>query len=102
MIKTLILKQNKKILILTAFSIIFSLLIFYIFQINNLVSKSYSLQSYQKNIEKISLENDKMESNLADAGSLQNAEVRISELGFEKITKIHYIQILENAVARAQ
>lgn len=102
MIKTLILKQNKKILILVAFSIIFSLLISYIFQINNLVSKSYSLQSYQKNIEKISLENEKMESNLAGAGSLQNAEIRISELGFEKITKIHYIQILENTVARAQ
>ena len=102
MIKTLILKQNKNILILAAISVVFSLLVSYIFQINNLVSKSYSLQSYQKNIEKISLENDKMESNLAGAGSLQNAEVRISELGFEKITKIHYIQILENTVAQAQ
>jgi len=99
MIKTLILKQNKKILMPAAFLIIFSLLISYIFQINNLVSKSYSLQSYQKNIEKISLGNEKMESNLAGTGSLQNAEVRISELGFEKITKIHYIQILENTVA---
>ncbi len=102
MIKTLILRQNKNILILVAISIIFSLLVSYIFQINSLVSKSYSLKSYQKNIEKISSENEKMESSLAGAGSLQNAEVRIAELGFEKITKIHYIQILENAVARAQ
>ena len=102
MIKTLILKQNKKILILAALSIIFYLLVSYIFQINNLVSKSYSLQSYQRNIEKISSENDKMELNLAGVRSLQNAEVRISELGFEKITKIHYIQILENTVAQAQ
>jgi predicted PurR-regulated permease PerM len=102
MIKTLILKQNRKILIMAAFSVIFYLLISYIFQINNLVSKSYSLQSYQKNIEKISSENDKMESNLAGVGSLQNAEARILGLGFEKIIKIHYIQILENTVASAQ
>ncbi|MFH1401832.1 MAG: hypothetical protein ABIG40_02625 [Parcubacteria group bacterium] len=96
MIKTLILRQNKNILILTAFLIIFSLLVSYIFQINNLVSKSYSLQSYQKNIEKVSSENEKMESSLAGAGSLQNAEARISKLGFEEITKIHYIQISGN------
>jgi len=102
MIKTLILKQNKKILIMTAFLIIFSLLLSYIFQINNLVSKSYSLQNYQKSIQKLSSENEKMESNLAGNGSLQNAEVKISELGFEKITKIHYIQILENTVASAK
>ena len=102
MIKTLILKKNKKIFILAAISFIFCLLIFYIFQINNLVSKSYSLQSYQKNIEKIFSENEKMESNLAGVRSLQNAEARISELGFEKITKIHYIQILESAVATAK
>ncbi len=102
MIKTLILKQNKKILFLAAVSIIFSLAVSYIFQINNLVSKNYSLQNYKKNIEKISRENEKMESSLAGAGSLQNAEVKISELGFEKITTIHYVQILENTVASAK
>jgi hypothetical protein len=102
MIKTLILKQNKKILISAAFLIIFSLLVSYIYQINNLVSKSYSLQNCQKNIEKISLENEEMESNLAGAGSLQNAEIKISQLGFEEITKIHYVQILEKTVASAK
>ena len=102
MTKILILRQNKNILISAAIFVIFSLLVFYIFQINNLVSKSYALQSYQKNIEKISSENEKMESSLAGAGSLQGAELKVSELGFEKITKIHYIQILENTVASAR
>ena len=102
MTKTLVLRQNKNILILSSIFVILSLLVMYIFQINSLVSRSYSLQSYQKDIEKISSENEKIESNLAGAGSLQNAELKISELGFEKTTKIHYIQILENSVASAR
>ncbi len=99
MIKTLILKPNKKILLFMSFALLFLLLAFYVFQINNFVSSGYILRNQQKSFEKLSQENEKLETSSAAAGSLGRAEEKISELGFEKISKIHYIQIMETAVA---
>jgi hypothetical protein len=102
MIKTLILNPNKKILVLMSVSLVFFLLAFYIFQINNLVSNNYLLKSQQKSLIKLNQENERLAANLAGVGSLGSAEERVSELGFKKISGIHYIQILEGAVASAK
>lgn len=95
-------KPNKKILLTLSFSLIFSLFIFHIYQMNNLVSRTYSLQNYQKTIQNLTQENEKLEMSLAGMGSLGSIEGKISELEFEKISQIHYIQILENSVASAR
>jgi hypothetical protein len=102
MMKALIFNPNKKILILLSALAVFSLLVFYIFQINNLVSGKYLLAAQQKSFKNLSQENEKLEANLANLGSLSDIEGKVSELGFERIGQIHYVQILEGAVARAK
>ncbi|MDD5145398.1 MAG: hypothetical protein PHF44_00905 [Candidatus Pacebacteria bacterium] len=82
--------------------LIVSLLIFYVFQINNLISQTYLLQNYQKRIEKLNQEKEELEGNLAGVGSLYNVENLIGELKLEKINQISYIQISENPVATAK
>lgn len=74
------------------------LLSFYVFQINSLVSEGYLLQTYQNKTEKLIQENERLETSLAEMGSLGNIESLIQGLNFEKISQIHYIQILESQV----
>jgi hypothetical protein len=78
------------------------LLFFYIFQANNFVSGGYSLQGYQKTISELTRNNEKLEATLASLGALDSIESKISELGFEKISEINYIQIMETSVASAK
>ena len=74
------------------------LLVFYIIQTNSLAFEGFLAQSYQKKIDKLAKENEKLEINSAAAGSLSNINVLLSDLNFEKIGKIQYIQILESSM----
>jgi hypothetical protein len=102
MMKALTLSPNKKVLILLSALAVVFLLVFYVFQINNLVSSKYFLTAQQKSLKNLSQENEKLEANLASLGSLNDIEGKVSQLGFERIGQIHYVQILEGAVARAK
>jgi hypothetical protein len=93
---------NKKFFAVIIFFSLLSLLFLYIFQINSLVSSSYSLQSLQKNIDGLNQDNENLEISLAGTGALDSIESKISGLGFKKITKINYIQIMETSVASAK
>lgn len=95
-------RLNKKLVLAVFSAAIMLLLMFYIFQINSLTAKSYSLQSYQKKINNLGQENEKLEMELAHAGSLVNIESMTGGLEFEKITKINYVQIMENSMAAAK
>lgn len=81
-------------------ALIFILLIFYIFQINTWISEGYQVQDYQKKIEKIKNENKSLELNFLQNTSLENIENKINNLGFKKINKIYYIEILENQIVK--
>lgn len=97
----IILKQKIKLKIfwiLGSISII-SLLVFYIFQANAIVSEGYQIQTHQKKINELSQENEISAINLAQINSLGNIEIKIKDLGFEKIDKIRYIQVLESQIA---
>lgn len=74
---------------------IFALLAFYIFQVNSVVTESYLAQDYQKKINETSRENGNLIINSAKINSLGNIEEGIKELGFEKVDKVYYLQILE-------
>lgn len=87
--------------ILSLFLIIL-LLAFYIFQISDVVSRGYQIQNYQKKLNKLSEETKLLEINSAQINSLGGIEERIQEMGFEKVGKIHYIQILESQIAAGQ
>jgi hypothetical protein len=62
-----------------------------------MVSGSYQFQRYQIRIAELTGENKFLEVNSANINSLENVDSRVQELGFEKIGKIHYIQIIESS-----
>lgn len=72
----------------------------FIFQSNIHVGERYQVKNYQKRITQLAQENKILEVNSAKAGSLLDAENRIRELGFEKVGKIHYLQISENELVK--
>jgi hypothetical protein len=58
------------------------------------VSESYQLQKYQKKIDELSQENKLLEINSVKVNSLESIHEKVQELGFEKVDKIYYIQVL--------
>lgn len=72
---------------------------FYVFQVSDAVSRGYQLQNYQKRLNQLSEESKLLEINSVQIHSLGSVEKRIQEMGFEKVGKIHYIQILESQIA---
>jgi len=85
--------------ILSSISIL-AFLVFYIFQVNALVSETYLIQSYEKKLAELSRENEILTINSAQLNSLDNIENKILEFGFEKVEKIHYIKISEEIVTK--
>jgi len=99
-IRPLVLKRKfslKAFWILSFISII-SLLIFYIFQVNSMIRETYLIQNYQRKIKELSQENKTLEINFFQANSLSTIESLVKNLNFEKVERIHYIQVLESQV----
>jgi hypothetical protein len=86
-------------LIISTLSII-ALLIFCVWQINAEISEKYSIQKYRTLEEKLIKENNILESEFANANSLNNIASIISNLNFEKVEKINYIRVLNNQVVK--
>ncbi|MBU3942482.1 hypothetical protein KKA24_00700 [Patescibacteria group bacterium] len=83
--------------ILGALAVLF-LLAFYIYQVNAETSEKYSISNYQERISELSRENNNLEINSAQAGSLSSIAESIKELNFEKTEKIEYIKIMDTQV----
>jgi hypothetical protein len=81
-----------------SFILIITFLFIYIFQINASAEETYRIQEYQRRISSISQENDTILANSLRQNSLSNIETLIKDFGFERVQKIHYIQILERQV----
>jgi len=65
---------------------------FYIFQQNSLISEGYSIQKYQRNLNKLSEETKTLEFNFSQTNSLNLIKSEIDELGFEKVDRVHYLK----------
>ncbi|MFC1629673.1 hypothetical protein ACFL11_00375 [Patescibacteria group bacterium] len=74
------------------------LLVFYIFQINSVISKSYQVQYYQERINDLSEENKVLELSVAQLNSWENIERQVQDFNFEKLGQIYYIQMLDSTV----
>ncbi len=77
------------------------LLIFYVWQVNNLIHGSYLTGSYKNQISKLSDKNKNLEVSFAENSFLGSALEKIQALNFQKTTSVRYIQIPENALAKA-
>ncbi len=92
-------KLRSRIFGILGFCLILSLLMFYVFQINETIQGGYLIKNYLKKIDRLSQESKLLEIDFAHISSLGNIEVTTKELNFEKITQIKYLQILESPLA---
>ena len=94
------LKFNLKFFWIFSSILIISLFALYIFQFNNLTSGNFQIKKSQEKIKELSAENENLEIQLTKLNSLTSLEDLISSQNFEKIEKIHYIQILDSQMVK--
>lgn len=92
---------NWKIICLAGFIISSALLVFYVWQVNDLTRGYYLTNNYEKQISKLSDENKNLQVSFAESSFLGQALEKIQALNFQKITAVKYIQILDNSAATA-
>jgi len=95
---------NWKVVCFMGFFVGLSLLVFYVWQINNLTQGSYLVNSYEKQISQLSDENKSLVISFAENSFLGQAFIKIQELNFQKIssTPIKYIRVLDSSAEAAQ
>lgn len=74
------------------------LLTLFVFQINSVIQKTYSLKNYEKELVLLSEKNRNLEIKVAQLNSLENVESLVRDLNYEKIGEISYIQLMEPQV----
>ncbi len=88
---------NWKAVCFAGFFMSLALLVFYVWQINNLTRGSYLMSSYEKQISTLSEENKNLQISFAESSFLGQALVKTQALNFQKTTSVKYIQILDNS-----
>jgi len=99
LIKKISLNFNLKIFLIFEILLIVFLLISALFQTNIITTLGYQLQDFQRKANEISQENKSLEIDFAKINSLKNIEEKVQQLGFEKINKVYYLEIIESSVA---
>lgn len=100
-IKTISLPQlNWNMVYILGILLCFSLFLFYIINVNHLTGGAYLIKDYNKKISNLAKENRNMEANFAETGLLEEIHYKVNELGFERISKINYVEILNVSLAR--
>lgn len=82
----------KKIGIL-GFIVFMSLLVFCIFQVNEVTKASFYIFSYQKQIAELGRESKSLETNFSQVNSLVNLEILLDKYNYEEVGKVHYIKV---------
>jgi len=91
-------KDLRLFLVITIFPIAI-LLISYIFQVSLMIKGTSLIENYESKIEKISVQNKNLEIDFSQKNSLKITENLLTELNFEKVTKVDYIRVIESSVA---
>lgn len=89
---------NWKIVCFLGFFMSFALLVLYVWQINDLTSNSYLINSYEKQISALSQENKNLQVSFAESSFLGQALTKVQALNFQKATSVKYIQIPDSSV----
>jgi hypothetical protein len=92
------LQINWKIVCLLGFVMCLPLLVLYVWQINSLTAGSYTLNTYEKQINKLSDENKNLQISFAENSFLGQALAKIQALNFQKVTTVTYVQIPDSSV----
>lgn len=92
-------KLSSKTVWFLGFSLIVSLVGFYIFQVTSVTQASFTVANLEKQIAQSDREFKNLQISFSGANSLSGLETVLVARGYEKVGKIHYIQVLEGAVA---
>lgn len=92
-------KINLRKLFILGTIFISALIIFYIFQISKITKSTFLISEYEKEVANLSQQNKDLEAGLFYGNSLSSLETAINKLNYEKINKVHYIQIMDSEVA---
>lgn len=93
---------HSKRITLTAVSLVFILLGFYLWQINLIVRQSSLRDHAAQKIQELSLQNKELEIQLSKADSLSTLLERIGGLAsFESVTRVKYLRLLGGVVVRS-
>ncbi|MFH1820345.1 MAG: hypothetical protein ABH805_00250 [Candidatus Nealsonbacteria bacterium] len=76
-------------LLLTVF-----LLSLYVLQVNEITQSSFAVSNYDKQLSQLNQESKMLEIDFSGKSSLQSVEGLISALDYEKVERVHYIQVL--------
>ena len=90
---------NWKAVCFLGFFMSLALLVFYVFQINDLTRGSYLTNTYGKQIAQLSKENKNLQVSFAESSFLGQALEKIQALNFQKTISVRYIQIPDSSVA---
>jgi|SRR5579863_9847551 len=76
-----------------------AMLVFYIYQVNQLTRGAYAIRGYNNQISSLAGENTNLEAQFAQSDFLAGVAQQAQALGFEKTTNVAYVQIMQNSLA---
>jgi hypothetical protein len=102
MYSTRAIKVNGKLIYFLAMLLSFAMLIFYIFQVNELIRGNFLIKNYTKQSHALAVENRTLEDNFAQSNFLGSVMAKSRGLGFEKTARVTYMRLLESSLAEAR
>lgn len=81
---------------------VLSLLVFYVWQVNDLTRGSYLTNSFEKQMSRLSEENKNLQVSFAESSFLGQALEKIKALNFQKTTSVKYVEVPDSSVAAIQ
>jgi len=91
-------KLNLKNLLIINIILIVGFLVFYFFQINEMVRNNYLIKDYEGNLAGINQENLVLENNFLKFNSLDTIENLAKNLNFEKVGEVRYLESMGSQV----
>ncbi len=88
----------KKFIVL-GFCLVFLLLAFYIFQVNEYTRAGFAISEYQNRIAEVSRQNKQMELSFSETYTLASLESLLKMADYEEVDRIQYVRMAGSQVA---
>lgn len=74
----------------------------YVLQVNTATSKGYALRTVQTRVDGLTTENLTLQDKIATLASLQSVSARATELGFQPVDRLEFLDVAKPSVAMAR
>lgn len=76
--------------------------VLYVVQVNMAAAKGYALRDVQAKVDALSTENLKLQDKIATLSSLQSVSMRATELGFQPVDRLEFLDVTRLSYAMAR